>query len=114
MSQFLKDYPDGFGSPNVWTCDVPPSGGGGEHKAITTNWIQSILDDGKTQLMAPGLEGIHSVELFNAMLLSAWTDDWVDLPVDADLYYDQLQKRVATSKAKGGGGKTMDVSGTFQ
>jgi predicted dehydrogenase len=114
VSQFLKDYPDGFGSPNVWTCDVPPSGGGGEHKAITTNWIQSILDDGKTQLMAPGLEGIHSVELFNAMLLSAWTDDWVDLPVDADLYYDQLQKRVATSKAKGGGGKTMDVSGTFQ
>ncbi|MDP7631594.1 MAG: gfo/Idh/MocA family oxidoreductase, partial [Candidatus Latescibacteria bacterium] len=64
--------------------------------------------------MAPGLEGIHSVELFNAMLLSAWTDDWVDLPVDADLYYDELQKRVATSQAKDEGGKTMDVSGSFQ
>ena len=113
VSRFLKEYPGGFGSPDVWTCKVPPAGGDGEHRTITANWVQSIRDGGETELLAPGLDGIHSVELFNAMLLSTWTDSWVDIPVDADLYYDELQKRVATSKVKEGPGRTMDVKDSF-
>ena len=113
VSRFLKEYPGGFGSPDVWTCKVPPAGGDGEHRTITANWVQSIRDRGETELLAPGLDGIHSVELFNAMLLSTWTDSWVDIPVDADLYYDELQKRVATSKIKEGPSRTMDVKDSF-
>ena len=113
VSRFLKEYPGGFGSPDVWTCKVPPAGGDGEHRTITANWVQSIRDGGETELLAPGLDGIHSVELFNAMLLSTWTDSWVDIPVDADLYYDELQKRVATSKVKEGPSRTMDVKDSF-
>ena len=113
VSRFLKEYPGGFGSPDVWTCKVPPAGGDGEHRTITANWVQSIRDGGETELLAPGLDGIHSVELFNAMLLSTWTDSWVDIPVDADLYYDELQKRVATSKVKEGPARTMDVKDSF-
>ena len=113
MSRFLKEYPGGFGSPDVWTCKVPPAGGDGEHRTITANWVQSIRDGGETELLAPGLDGIHSVELFNAMLLSTWTDSWVDIPVDADLYYDELQKRVATSRVKEGPSRTMDVKDSF-
>ena len=113
VSRFLKEYPGGFGSPDVWTCEVPSARGDGEHRTITANWVQSILDGGETELLAPGLDGIHSVELFNAMLLSTWTDSWVDIPVDADLYYDELQKRVATSKVKEGPGRTMDVKDSF-
>ena len=113
VSRFLKEYPGGFGSPDVWTCQVPSARGDGEHRTITANWVQSILDGGETELLAPGLDGIHSVELFNAMLLSTWTDSWVDIPVDADLYYDELQKRVATSKVKEGPGRTMDVKDSF-
>ncbi len=113
VSRFLKEYPGGFGSPDVWTCKVPPAGGDGEHRTITSNWVQAIRDGGETELLAPGLEGIHSVELFNAMLLSTWTDSWVDIPVDADLYYDELQKRVATSRIKEGPARTMDVKDSF-
>ena len=113
VSRFLKEYPGGFGSPDVWTCKVPPAGGDGEHRTITANWVQSIRDGGETELLAPGLDGIHSVELFNAMLLSTWTDSWVDIPVDADLYYDELQKRVATSRVKEGPARTMDVKDSF-
>ena len=113
VSRFLKEYPGGFGSPDVWTCKVPPAGGDGEHRTITANWVQSIRDGGETELLAPGLDGIHSVELFNAMLLSTWTDSWVDIPVDADLYYDELQKRVATSRVKEGPSRTMDVKDSF-
>ena len=113
VSRFLKEYPGGFGSPDVWTCKVPPAGGDGEHRTITANWVQAIRDGGETELLAPGLDGIHSVELFNAMLLSTWTDSWVDIPVDADLYYDELQKRVATSRVKEGPSRTMDVKDSF-
>lgn len=110
-SQFLKEWPNGFGSPEVWRCEIPARGGGEEHKGITKNWVQAILKG--TPLLASGSEGIRGVELANAMMLSTWTDDWVDVPVDEDRFYAELQKRVATSKAKEGGGKTMDVDGTF-
>jgi len=111
VSKFLKEYPGGFGQPEIWKCDIPSRAGGGEHKGVTQDWINAI--QGNTPLLAPGVEGIHGVQLSNAMFLAAWTDDWVDIPVDEDLFYDELQKRVKTSKVKDGAGKTMDVSGTF-
>jgi hypothetical protein len=63
--------------------------------------------------LASGTEGINGVELSNAMLLSTWTDNWVDIPVDEELYYNELQKRVESSKVKKSEGKVMDVKGTF-
>ena len=79
--------------------------------AITQDWVQAIRTGSK--LLSAGTEGINGVELANAMLLSTWTDDWVDIPVDEDLYYEELQKRVANSKVKEGQGQVMDVKGTF-
>ena len=108
--KFLEEWPHGFGSPEVWKCEIP-GGGGEEHKGITRNWVQAIRTG--APLLAAGTEGINGVELANAMLLSTWTDDWVHIPVDEDLYYEELQKRVATSKVKEEGGRVMDVQGTF-
>jgi len=110
-SQFLKEWPNGFGSPEVWKCEVPFRGGGEEHRGITKNWVQAIRQG--TPLLASGDEGIRGVELANAMMLSTWTDDWVDIPVDEERFYDELQKRVAQSEVKKEGGKVMDVDGTF-
>ena len=90
----------GFGSPEVWKCEIP-GGGGAEHKGITQSWVQAIRTG--APLLAAGTEGINGVELANAMLLSTWTDDWVPIPVDEDLYYEELQKRVASSKVQEGG-----------
>ncbi|MGY8825846.1 MAG: Gfo/Idh/MocA family protein [Candidatus Latescibacterota bacterium] len=109
-SQFLKEWPNGFGSPEVWKCEVPFRQGGEEHKGITRNWTQAILNG--TPLLASGQEGIRGVELANAMILSTWTNDWVDIPVDEEHFYAELQKRVETSKVKEGG-KVMNVDGTF-
>ena len=110
-SQFLKEWPNGFGSPEVWKCEVPFRGGGEEHRGITKNWVQAIRQG--TSLLASGDEGICGVELANAMMLSTWTDDWVDMPVDEERFYEELQKRVANSELKEGVGKVMDVDGTF-
>ena len=97
-SQFLKEWPNGFGSPEVWKCEVPFRGGGEEHRGITKNWVQAIRQG--TPLLASGDEGICGVELANAMMLSTWTDDWVEYPVDEERFYEELQKRVAHSELK--------------
>ena len=110
-SQFLKEWPNGFGSPEVWKCEVPFRGGGEEHRGITKNWVQAIRQS--TPLLASGDEGVRGVELANAMMLSTWTDDWVDIPVDEERFYEELQKRIAQSEVKKEGGKVMDVDGTF-
>jgi predicted dehydrogenase len=109
-SKFLKEWPNGFGSPEVWKCEIPAKGGE-EHKGVTKNWVQAIRTG--SPLLASGTEGINGVELSNAMLLSTWTDNWVDIPVDEELYYNELQKRVESSKVKKSEGKVMDVKGTF-
>jgi predicted dehydrogenase len=111
VSQFLREYKGGFGSPEVWKCEVPVGRPGEEHEAITRNWVEAIAD-GKP-LLAAGHEGINGVQLANAMMLSTWTDAWVSLPVDEELFYEQLQQRVRTSTGKKTDGVAMKVDGTF-
>ncbi|NLB43337.1 MAG: gfo/Idh/MocA family oxidoreductase, partial [Clostridiales bacterium] len=85
---------------------------GRAHKGITENWVQAILKG--TPLLAPGIEGINGLQLSNAMHLSSWTDSWVDIPVNEDLYYEKLQEKIQSSTyKKATEGKTLDVKGTF-
>ena len=110
---FNREWKGGFGSPETWKCEIPFRAGGEEHRGITRDWVRAILEG--TPLIAPGVEGIRGVELANAMLLSAWQDDWVDIPVDETLYYEKLQERVRSStvRKKDTGGATLSVEGTF-
>ena len=110
---FNREWKGGFGSPETWKCEIPFKAGGEEHRGITRDWVRAILEG--TPLIAPGVEGIRGVELANAMLLSAWQDDWVDIPVDETLYYEKLQERVRSStvRKKDTGGATLSVEGTF-
>ena len=50
--------------------------------------------------MADGREGINGLTISNAMHLAAWTGQEVKIPFDEDLYYEELMKRVATSRRK--------------
>jgi len=116
VSKFCAEYQGGFGSPETWTCDVPVGGGGEQHIGITKDWVYSIRTG--APLTAPGEEGIKSLELSNAMLLSAWTDQWIDLPVDEKVYHRELQKQIKKAKSAGKkkkkkDGSVMNVDGTF-
>ena len=64
-------------------------------------------------LIAPGLEGIRGLTLSNAMHLSTWTDDWVDLPLNEKQYLRLLQQRISASVAKETASITLDASGTW-
>lgn len=112
VSQFLRETKESFSTPELWSCEVPTGRDGGGHKEITQSWVNSIAKG--TPLMAPGEEGIRSLELSNAMLLSAWTDSWVSLPIDEEKFHAELKKRIETSTfKKPSGGKAVDVAGSF-
>jgi predicted dehydrogenase len=96
MSVFSRRTKDGFATPPTWNVSIPTRGTGGQHVEILQNFTEAILD-GKP-LIAPAEEGIHSVELANAILLSSWTDKTVDLPLDAAEYSRWLDKKIAESK----------------
>jgi len=108
--QFTRETENGFSEPECWRCEIPAPKTDPEHKKITANWVDAIRNG--ADLIVPGEEGINSLELSNAMLLSTWTDAWVDLPVDADLFYKHLADRIANStiKKKEPTGKVMDVT----
>lgn len=112
VSQFRREWQGGFGAPSTWKCAIEPKAVGGGHVGICENWIAAIRGD--KPLLAAGQEGINGVELANAMLLSAWQDDWVEIPVDEDLFYARLQEKIATSTAvKENKDTVMDTDGTF-
>ncbi|MFF2091767.1 Gfo/Idh/MocA family protein [Paenibacillus sp. NPDC058174] len=111
-SEFNANFKSGFGQPECWKFDIPVQHGGGQHKEITENWVSAIVNG--TPLLAPGEEGIKGLTLSNAMLLSTWTDNWVDLPIDEDLFYEKLQEQIAKSESakKADHYETLSVKGT--
>lgn len=96
LSEFSRGYTGGFGKPRAEKLDIPLGEDDGAHRGIINNWCDTILND--SPLLAPGVEGIYGVELANAMLLSSWLDDWVDIPVDRDLYFEKLQEKIQNSQ----------------
>ncbi|WP_138752660.1 Gfo/Idh/MocA family protein [Paenibacillus sinopodophylli] len=94
-SEFNRTYTGSFGQPECWKCEVPVEGSYPDHKGITQNFVNAILFD--EPLIAPGEEGIKGLMLSNAMLLSTWTDNWVDLPIDEELFHQHLQDRILHS-----------------
>lgn len=112
-AEFCKTSPEGFSRPETWKIEVPIRSGGEEHRDVTRAWVNAILDG--SPLVAPGTEGIRSLEISNAMLLSAWTESTVDVPVDEAAFLRELDARRATSRYNPDEDvdQTMDVSGTF-
>ncbi len=110
--EFNRNFKGGFGAPECWKCEIPVGGMALHHVGITRNWIDAILRG--TPLLAPGVEGIRGLMISNAMHLSSWLNDWVELPIDEDLFYEKLQEKIANSKNKKTvENKVLDVEGTF-
>jgi predicted dehydrogenase len=99
MGEFSRTTTQSFATPAVWDVSIPAAGHGGQHNEVLQNFADAILDG--TKLVAPAPEGIHSVTLANAMLLSAWTDKPVKLPIDAKKYERLLKARIAESAKLG-------------
>jgi predicted dehydrogenase len=66
------------------------------HGIIIANFADAIRQG--TGLFAPAPEGYNSVALGNAIMLSAWENRTIELPIDEDLYEKRLLELVATSR----------------
>ena len=69
-----------------------------QHTGIIRNFVNAAL--GIEPLYVKGQDGLAGVELMDAMLLSAFLGKEVPVPVDDDLYFEELQKRIAESEQK--------------
>lgn len=90
-SEFQRTTADAFSAPKTTTTEIRHDNHGPQHREILRNFIFAISFGEK--LIAPGVQGIHSVELANAMLYSAWTNSTVELPMSAADYEAELGKR---------------------
>jgi predicted dehydrogenase len=95
-TEFSRTTPSGFATPETWDVQIRAGGHGGQHNEVLQNFVDAILD-GKT-LIAPAEEGIHSVELANAMLFSSLENRTVEMPLDGAAYEARLKQLIASSK----------------
>lgn len=93
-----KTNTDPFGPVPKHEVKVTHEGRAPHHPAVLNAWADHILHGGK--MIAEGYEGINGLTLSNAMHLSSWLNKEITLPLDEDLYYEELMKRVATSRRK--------------
>lgn len=96
MLEFSRTARTGFARPDVWHVEIPFADAPAQHATLTQNFVDAILDG--APLIAPGAEGLHSVELANAMLYSSLTEQTITLPLDGVAYEAKLQKLIAGSR----------------
>jgi len=114
MIAFSKTSTSGFAQPEVWQIAIPVAHSGGQHNEILQNFTDAILT-GKP-LIAPAVEGIHSVELANAMILSSMQQKTVSLPLDGAAYERMLKRLIRESrfeKKTVRSAKPADLSASF-
>ena len=110
--EFNATHTGGFGEPKYEIIDVETDGQNPQHVGILNNFSNAVL--GLEPLFVDGKEGINGVQLMDSMLLSTWLNDFVELPIDDELYLAELQKRVATGRVKEGVREAvLDTEGTY-
>ena len=97
--EFNKTFKGGFGEPE-WTIIETDKKVNYfvQHAAVVQNVTNAIL--GREELYIRGEEGLNQCMFADAILLSAWKDTTVEMPINDDEYWEELQKRIKTSKTK--------------
>ncbi len=96
MTEFGRTAAGAFAVPATTESKFIFPDHGGQHAEILQNFVDAILD-GKP-LLAPAAEGIHSVELANAILFSSARNESIELPLDAAAYEKHLQQKSSGSR----------------
>ena len=96
MVEFSKAATSGFAKPETTTAEIPFENSPNAHAVLMQNFTEAILDG--TPLIAPGADGLGSVELANALLCSSLLDAPVKLPMDGAAWEAKLNDLIANSK----------------
>lgn len=95
--EFEKNNTKPFGAPECWTCEIPVDFSGGEqHMGVVKNFASAILNG--SELLARGEDGINGLAISNAIHLSGWTGETVEVKHFPDeRFYELLQEKIRTS-----------------
>jgi predicted dehydrogenase len=96
MIEFSRSAKLGFAKPEVWNVEIPFENASNPHATLMQNFVNAILEG--EPLIAPGEDGIHSVELANVILYSSLIDQTVALPMDSAAYQKKLNQLIADSR----------------
>lgn len=96
--EFCFTTKEGFAIPEGEWIEVETDGMNEQHVGVLKAFTGAILRG--EPLVANGVEGIRGLTLSNAMHLSAWTNEMVQLPIDEELFLEKLNERRAASKQK--------------
>ena len=94
--EWCKTSKIGFKKPDTTVEEIPIPPAVDPHAQLMTNFVNAVLDG--EPLIAPGADGLHSVELANAMLFSGLVGRAIDLPLDGGAYETKLNELIAGSK----------------
>ncbi|WP_333646318.1 Gfo/Idh/MocA family protein [Lacrimispora sp.] len=108
---FCKTAKGGFDTPECTVTEVETDGENEQHVGVMKAFAGKILHG--TPLIAEGVEGISGLTLSNAMHLSSWLNQAVELPFDEDLFLEELNKRRNSSRKKEGSGVVFDTEGSY-
>jgi predicted dehydrogenase len=96
MIEFSKSAKVGFAKPETTVVPIPIENAPAPHATLMQNFVDAILDG--APLIAPGEEGLHSVELANVILYSSLLRQAVELPMDGAAFEKKLNQLIAESK----------------
>lgn len=96
--EFCFTTKEGFAKPKGEWVEVQTDGENPQHTGVLKAFAGKILRG--TPLVAEGIEGINGLTLSNAMHLSSWINNMVELPFEEDLFLEYLNRLRATSTQK--------------
>ncbi len=102
-----------FSAPEHHSRIIETDGKSPQHVGVFNAFAAHILRG--EPLVADGSEGINGLTISNAMHLSSWLGHPVSIPFDEDLFYEELTKRVKTSRRKDvtDSAPAADTSGSY-
>lgn len=86
---------------------LPSPAYGESHIKIIENFVSAIRDG--TPLVSEGYEGINGLSITNAIHLSDWTNQTVELPIDGDKYEKLLNEKIEKSEKREAVGKDDSI-----
>jgi predicted dehydrogenase len=86
----------GFSKPDVVDIEHPFTDAPHPHANLLQNFVAAILDG--APLIAPGRDGLGSVELANAIVFSSLRGETLDLPLSGAAWEQELQRLISESR----------------
>ena len=106
-----KTSREAFAKPAYDLIQVETDGQNLQHVAVLNAFAAHILRG--EPLVADGREGLNGLMLSNAMHLSAWTEQMVELPIDEKKFYELLMQKCSSSRRKEEQDITVSTAGSY-